>query len=76
MKTIKIEQSSLQECISQAQEDHLIVTRDGRPVALVIGIDEEQLELVQDASFWKLIEERRGEKSITRNELEEYWPRE
>jgi antitoxin (DNA-binding transcriptional repressor) of toxin-antitoxin stability system len=76
MKTVGIEKTGLQDCVSQAQKERLIITRDGQPVALVISIDEEQLELGQDASFWKLIEERRGEKSIGREELETSWPEE
>ncbi|MCX7014276.1 MAG: hypothetical protein NTW86_17280 [Candidatus Sumerlaeota bacterium] len=76
MKTVGIDQVNLQDCVNQAQEDRLIVTRDGHPVALVIAIDEEQLELGQDASFWKLIEERRGQRSVSREELEKSWPEE
>jgi len=70
MKTLDVEKTSLQECVNQAQEERLVITRNGRPVALVIGIDQEQLELGQDAEFWKLIEERRGRKTIRRDELE------
>ena len=73
MKTVQIEQTSLQDCVNQAQEDRLILTHNGQPVALVIGLDEEQRELGQDASFWKLIEARRCEKSISREALEKSW---
>jgi antitoxin (DNA-binding transcriptional repressor) of toxin-antitoxin stability system len=70
MKTARIERSNLEDCVRQAQEERLIVTRKGHPVALVIGIDEEQLELGKDESFWKLIEKRRRQKSLSRKELE------
>jgi len=42
MKAVEIEETSLQDCVSRTQEGRLIVTRKGQPVALVIGIDEEQ----------------------------------
>nr|VFJ96808.1 MAG: hypothetical protein BECKH772A_GA0070896_101112 [Candidatus Kentron sp. H]VFJ97460.1 MAG: hypothetical protein BECKH772B_GA0070898_1011213 [Candidatus Kentron sp. H]VFK04352.1 MAG: hypothetical protein BECKH772C_GA0070978_101762 [Candidatus Kentron sp. H] len=40
-------------------------------MALILGIDEEQLALGSDASFWKLIENRREENGISREELEQ-----
>ena len=76
MRTVGIDQTTLQECVNQAQGERLIVTRDGRPVALVVGIDQEQLDLGQDVSFWELIEARRGQKLLRREELEKSWPEE
>lgn len=70
MKTIGFEQTSLNSCINEAQQERVIVTRQGKPIALIIGIDEEQLELGSDDSFWKLIEERRTQNTISREELE------
>lgn len=53
---------------------HLLFPHNGKPVALVIGIermDEEQLELSSSSDkFWKLITERRAQKTRTRAELE------
>jgi antitoxin (DNA-binding transcriptional repressor) of toxin-antitoxin stability system len=49
------------------------VTRKDKPVALVVGIegmDKEQLQLSSSKKFWKLIEERRRQKTISRRELE------
>jgi len=76
MKTVQIEQTDLQNCVSQAQQERLLVTQDGQPVALVIGVDKEQLELGQDAAFWQLIAERRSQKSLRREELQKSWPEE
>lgn len=70
MKTFGLEHITLNTCVEEAQQELLVITREGDPVALIIGIDEEQLELGSDASFWKLIEERREEDSISRKELE------
>jgi len=51
----------------------VVVTRKGKPVALVLGVegmDEEQLQLGSSEKFWKLIEARRRQKTISRRELE------
>ncbi len=70
MKTIGLEKTSLDSCIDEAQQERVIVTRKGKPVALIIGIDEEQLDLGRDDSFWKLIEERRSQDTVGREELQ------
>ena len=47
MKTLGIEQASLEACVREAQGERVLVTRDGRPVAIVVGLaglDEEQLQ--------------------------------
>ncbi|OIP32881.1 MAG: hypothetical protein COW04_05515 [Deltaproteobacteria bacterium CG12_big_fil_rev_8_21_14_0_65_43_10] len=69
-QTVGLEQATLKFCINEARQERVIVTRQGKPVALVIGIDEEQLELGSDDSFWKLIEERRTQDTISREQLE------
>jgi antitoxin (DNA-binding transcriptional repressor) of toxin-antitoxin stability system len=51
----------------------VVVTRKGKPVALVLGVegmDEEQIQLGSSGKFWKLIEERRRQKTISRKDLE------
>jgi len=73
MKTVGLEQATLDVCIEEAQHDRIVITRAGRPVAMVIGvegIDEEQLELGSSDRFWTLMRERRGEGTISRAELE------
>jgi len=70
MKTIGLEKSDLNSCIHEAQQDRVVITQKGKPVALIIGIDEEQLVLGSKGSFWKLIEERRSQDTISREELE------
>ncbi len=70
MKTIGLEKTSLDSCIDEAQQERVIVTRKGKPVALIIGIDEEQLDLGRDDSSWKLIEERRNQDTVGREELQ------
>ena len=70
MKTIDLEKTKLDSSINQAQNERLLLKRNGKPVALLIGVDEEQIELGRDQSFWKLIEDRRTQETLTREELE------
>ncbi len=73
MKTIPIEDATLELCVADAQQERLILTRNGDPVALVVGVaglDEEQVRLGSSPEFWKLIEESRRRKTISREELE------
>lgn len=74
MKRVGIEQSSLELCVNDARHERIIVTRNGTPVALIVGIegfDEDQVSLGASAEFWKLIADRRQQKSVSRDELEE-----
>ena len=73
MKTLEIDQATLDGCVKSARSERVILTRGGRPVALVVGIegmDEEQIELGSSDKFWKLMNERRKEKPISRAALE------
>lgn len=73
MKTIGLEQASLDACIKDVQNERVVITRNGRPVALIVGVegmDEEQLQLGSSDKFWKLVEKWRKEKTISRSELE------
>jgi antitoxin (DNA-binding transcriptional repressor) of toxin-antitoxin stability system len=74
MKVIRLEAATLNTCIEDAQHERLVITRDGKPVALVIGVegmDEEQVQLGSSDKFWTLIQERRAQKTLSRAELEE-----
>ena len=73
MKTVAMEASTLDTCVAEAQQERVILTRDGHPIALLVaieGMDEEQIRLSSSPEFWKLIEERRPEKTMSREELE------
>ena len=73
MKTVGIEQATLDSCVREAQDDRVLVTRAGRPVAIVVGLadfDEEEIRLGLSDEFWKMISARRRETAITRAELE------
>jgi prevent-host-death family protein len=73
VKVIAIQNAKLEDCIEDAQNERVIITRNGKPVAMVVGVegmDREQLALSQSAKFWALIRERRKQPTITRAELE------
>ena len=73
MKTLGMEQATLDSCVREAQDDRVLLTRDGRPVAVVVGLgglDDEQIALGLSEDFWKLIATRRRGPTISRAELE------
>ena len=73
MKTVPMEDATLDRCVDEAQQERVILTRNGQPIALVVGVDgmdEEQILLSSSPEFWELIEESRGQKTISREELE------
>ena len=73
MKTINIDQMNLEACVHEAQQDGVLVMRDGAPAAVVLGVegmDQEQIELGLSDRFWKLIAGRRQERTVSRAELE------
>ncbi len=72
MTKIDLKKTDLDTVIENAQHERLIITRNGKAVALVVGVeglDEDQLELGSSDKFWKLIEQRRRQKTISRAEL-------
>jgi prevent-host-death family protein len=73
VKTIAIQDANLEECVQQAQAERVVITRRGKPIAVLLGVkglDWEQLELGYSDEFWSLIRERRQQRTISRRELE------
>jgi antitoxin (DNA-binding transcriptional repressor) of toxin-antitoxin stability system len=74
VKTIPLEKANLRSCVTQSQSDRVVLTKDGNPVALLIGVqglDREQIALGASDKFWRLISERRKEPTISRTQLEQ-----
>ena len=74
MKTVSVRdlQKNVNECVDASQEDRVVITRHGRPAAVLVGVEGEDWEdivLQTDPSFWKLIRKRRKEKTISLDEL-------
>jgi len=73
MKTVPVENATLDRCVAETQREQVILTRNGEPVALVMGVhgmDEEQIRLCSSTEFWTLMQKRGREKTISRAELE------
>jgi hypothetical protein len=52
------------ELVEASQRRRVVLTRNGVPYALIVGIehkDQEDLQLEADPEFWRMIEERRRE---------------
>jgi antitoxin (DNA-binding transcriptional repressor) of toxin-antitoxin stability system len=74
VKSVDLDQVSLDDCVAEAQWEQVVIMRGGKPVALMIGVegvDEEQLHLGSSDRFWTAIRERRGERTMSRAELEQ-----
>lgn len=74
MKTISVRelQKKVRECVDAAQSDRVVITRRGKPAAILVGIegaDWETVVLETNASFWKLIQSRRTQRVISLAEL-------
>ena len=52
----------MKECVDSAQENRVVITRHGKPAAVLVGVegnDWEAVVLETDPTFWKLIRARR-----------------
>jgi prevent-host-death family protein len=54
--------ANMEAVLDSAQEERIVITRAGRPSAVIVGIegyDQEDLQLATSPEFWRMIEERR-----------------
>lgn len=70
MKTINMRmlQTHVRDCMKASQRDRVVVTRHGTPTALIIGVegvDWDTLVLQTNPSFWRLIKQRRSERTVS-----------
>jgi prevent-host-death family protein len=74
MKVVTVEDGNLAECVrASRRHDRVIVTRRGKPVAMIVGVkglDLEQLELGYSDKFWTQVDAWRKQPTVTRAELE------
>lgn len=59
---LKEAKTNLSAFVDQAQRERILITRRGKPAAVVIGVEGQDLEqvlLAGNIEFWKMIEERR-----------------
>ena len=65
-------QKKIKECVDMSQQDQLVITRRGKPAAVMVGVegkDWEDVVLQTSSTFWKFIEERRKEPTMSIKEL-------
>jgi prevent-host-death family protein len=70
MKTVSVRdlQKRLRECVDAAQEDRIVIPRRGKPAAVLVeveGADWETVVVETNASFWRLIEKRRKQPTMS-----------
>jgi prevent-host-death family protein len=69
MKQLTLEQLSeqLQDCVRSAQKEQILITDNGKPIALLLGLentDLEQFNLQLSAQFWEMISDRRKRPTV------------
>ncbi|MFQ5801644.1 MAG: type II toxin-antitoxin system Phd/YefM family antitoxin [Candidatus Methylomirabilales bacterium] len=74
MKTVTVRdlQKKIKEYIDEAQGDRVIITRHGKPAAVLVGVEGEDWETVvleTDPTFWKLVQERRKQPTLSLEKL-------
>lgn len=73
MKVVSLTRAKWHDCIEAAQKEALVLTKNGKPVVYMVGVqgmDLEQVELGQSDELWSLIEKRRKQEPISRAEFE------
>lgn len=59
--------------LEDAQRERVLITRDGKPLAVIVGIenkDEEDFQLEESPEFWTMIESRRQRPTVPLDEAE------
>jgi prevent-host-death family protein len=74
MKTVTIRdlQKKLKESVDAAQSDRVVITRQGKPAAVLVGVegaDWETVVLETNAAFWRLIDKRRKQPIVSLTEM-------
>lgn len=74
MKTVNVRdlQKKVKECVDMSQQERVVITRRGKPAAILFGVegkDWDDVVFQTSSRFWKLIEERRKESTLSMKEL-------
>jgi len=67
MKVVGVKETreDLSRILESVQTEDVLVTRHGQPLAILVGVqgyDMEQVLLMRDENFWKMIDQRRKSK--------------
>ena len=71
--TIETFSQELNALLDAAQQERILITKRGKPFAIVVGIankDAEDLRLETSADFWEMIEQRRREPAVSLEKVE------
>lgn len=74
MKVVALKEAKagLSQYCARSQDERVLITKHGRPLALVVGVEGREIEDVLTASnpeFWRMIEQRRRQPTISLDEL-------
>ena len=74
MKSVSLAEarSDIEALLDSAQKERVLITRAGKPTAVIVGVesyDEEDLALARAPEFWRMIEQRRRGRSISLAQL-------
>jgi prevent-host-death family protein len=74
MKTLNARdlKKKVKETVDLSQRDRVVITRRGKPATVMVGVegkDWDDVALQASSKFWKLIEERRSEPTMSLKEL-------
>jgi prevent-host-death family protein len=74
MKTVTIRdlQKKIKDCVDEAQQDRIVITRRGKPAAVLVGVEGQEWEnviLETNPTFWKLIQRRRKQSTLSLEQL-------
>lgn len=77
MKTMTVRelQQNIRQCVDDAQKDRVVLTRHGKPAAILVGVEGKDWEDVfyeTDSSFWKMIEKRRAERTVSLEDVKKH----
>ena len=70
--TVRDLQKRVKACVDDAQRDRVIVTRPGKPAAVLVGVQGEDWDAVvvqTDPKFWRLIRARRRQPTLSLGQL-------
>jgi len=65
-------QKNVKDCVDKAQHERVVITRHGKPAAVLVGVEGEDWEAVvlqTDPAFWKLIRARRKQSTISLRQI-------
>ena len=75
MKFVSVREAKAQfsECLEHAQQDAVVITKHGKPTAIIVGAEGKELQdvvLINDKAFWQMIRKSRKQKTYPLEEVE------